>query len=249
MAIPRSEYPRPQFVREEWVCLNGTWEFEIDQGDSGIYRGIQERKLESEIVVPFCPESPLSGVNNQDFMHAVWYRREIDIPAAWEGKRALLHFQAVDYDTFVWIDNEFVGRHRGSSSTFEFDITRFITPGKTHALLVRARDYTKKRNQPAGKQCGDYILWNTFYPRVTGIWQTVWMEPVSQTYLHRPKITPDVATRSFHFAQRISNNSPGYTIRVTMSYGGKELCSEETDASRDFSPAVTLKVPESDVHL
>ena len=249
MEMPRAEYPRPQFVRDEWVCLNGKWEFEIDQGDSGIHRGIMDRKLISEIVVPFCPESPLSGINEQDFMHAVWYRRKIEIPQAWTDKRVLLHFQAVDYDTFVWIDNEFVGRHRGSSSTFHFDITRFITAGKTHDVLVRARDYTKKRNQTAGKQCGDYILWNTFYPRVTGIWQPVWLEPVPQTYLRRPKITPDVATHSFHFAQRISNNTPGMKLKVSMLYGGKLLASAETDVANDFSPAVVLKVPESDVHL
>jgi len=93
---PRSEYPRPQFMREDWLCLNGEWQFEIDQGDSGIDRGLRDRELNSRIIVPFCPESKLSGIENHDFYNAVWYRNRVTVPADWAGKRALLHFQAVD---------------------------------------------------------------------------------------------------------------------------------------------------------
>lgn len=101
---PRPEYPRPQFVREDWLCLNGEWQFELDPGDSGLARGLLERELAERIVVPFCPESVLSGVGNVDFLHAVWYRRAVLIPPAWRGKDVLLHFQAVDYDTTVWVN-------------------------------------------------------------------------------------------------------------------------------------------------
>ena len=101
-ATPRSEYPRPQFVREPWLCLNGEWQFEIDQGDSGLGRGLLERELADRIVVPFCPESELSGIGNRDFLNALWYRRIVEIPAAWSERSVLLHFQAVDYDTTVW---------------------------------------------------------------------------------------------------------------------------------------------------
>jgi beta-galactosidase/beta-glucuronidase len=94
MAIPRSEYPRPQFVREDWLCLNGEWQFEIDNGDSGLDRGLRDRELDCRITVPFCPESVLSGIGNVDFMNAVWYRRVVEIPAAWAGRKVLLHFQA-----------------------------------------------------------------------------------------------------------------------------------------------------------
>src|SRR5512133_3121205 len=102
MSIPRGEYPRPQFVRDQWLCLNGEWGFEIDQGDSGIDRGLLNRELTEKITVPFCPESKLSGIGNTDYLNAVWYRREVQIPGAWRGQRILLHLQAADYDTTVW---------------------------------------------------------------------------------------------------------------------------------------------------
>ena len=84
--IDRNEYPRPQFVRNEWVCLNGKWEFEIDQGDSGLERGLLKRKLKDHINIPFCPESKLSGICNKDYLNSVWYRRELTIPSDWKGK-------------------------------------------------------------------------------------------------------------------------------------------------------------------
>ena len=89
-AMPRPEYPRPQLVRRDWLCLNGRWQFEIDQGDSGLDRGLLERPLRGAIIVPFCPESKLSGVGNTDYLNAVWYRREVTIPRAWRGRRILL---------------------------------------------------------------------------------------------------------------------------------------------------------------
>ena len=96
MPTPRDEYPRPQFVRPDWLNLNGQWQFEIDQGDSGIDRGLLEGELSGAITVPFCPESRLSGIENHDYLNNVWYRRTVTIPAGWAGRRVLLHFQAVD---------------------------------------------------------------------------------------------------------------------------------------------------------
>jgi beta-galactosidase/beta-glucuronidase len=113
VGIPRPEHPRPQGVRPQWLSLNGTWGFEIDPGDSGRERGLVDRSLSSAIQVPFCPESRLSGINQTDFLNAVWYRREVRVPAPWGGKRVLLHFQAADYDTTVWVGGKPAGRHRG----------------------------------------------------------------------------------------------------------------------------------------
>src|SRR4030066_170647 len=98
MKLPRSEYPRPQFARADWLCLNGEWQFEIDPGDSGLDRGMLNRELQGRITVPFCPESTLSGIGNTDYLNAVWYRRQVTIPGAWGDRTVLLHFQAVDYD-------------------------------------------------------------------------------------------------------------------------------------------------------
>lgn len=112
-SVPRPEYPRPQFARRDWLNLNGLWQFETDRGDSGLERGLLTRELDSEILVPFPPESELSGIGDTDFLEAVWYRRVLSLPAEWAGRRVLLHFGAVDHDTTVWADGAEVARHRG----------------------------------------------------------------------------------------------------------------------------------------
>ncbi|MHC4202848.1 MAG: sugar-binding domain-containing protein, partial [Planctomycetota bacterium] len=140
MAVPRPEYPRPQFARDEWLCLNGEWQFEIDHGDSGLERGLRERELEGRITVPFCPESKLSGVEHTDFMDAVWYRREVTIPTEWAGRRAMLRFQAVDYDATVWVNGKEVGRHRGGFAPFACDLSPVAGPGDDITIVARARD-------------------------------------------------------------------------------------------------------------
>src|SRR3989339_1329512 len=129
MSIPRPEYPRPQFVRQDWLCLNGDWQFEVDHADTGLERGVKDRDLTDRILVPFCPESTLSGIGNTDFMEAVWYRREVRIPRAWQGRHAVLHFQAVDYDATVWVNGVEVGRHRGGFSPFAWDLRGVGKPG------------------------------------------------------------------------------------------------------------------------
>ena len=153
--IPRSEYPRPQFVRDEWLCLNGEWQFEIDQGDSGLQRGLLVRELQGRIIVPFCPESELSGIHNRDFMSAVWYRRTVDIPADWAGKRILLHIQACDYDSAVWVNGAEAGRHRGGFSPFSCDLHGIAEAGQAITIVIRARD-NGQQPQPRGKQTRDY---------------------------------------------------------------------------------------------
>ena len=140
MTIPRPEYPRPQFVRRQWLCLNGEWQFEIDHGDSGLQRGLLDRDLAQRIVVPFCPESTLSGVGNTDFMRAVWYRRSVTIPMEWTGYNVLLHFQAVDYDATVWANGVQIGRHRGGFTPFTCNLRGVAAPGQTVTIVVRARD-------------------------------------------------------------------------------------------------------------
>ena len=122
MMIPRNEYPRPQFARKDWLCLNGLWQFEIDYSDSGLEQGFLQRPLRHEIVVPFCPESKLSGVEHSGFMNAVWYRKEVEIPRAWQGKRVLLNLQAVDYETTVWVNATEVARHKGCWCGFQCDL-------------------------------------------------------------------------------------------------------------------------------
>ena len=240
--IPRDEYPRPQFVRDEWLCLNGRWQFEIDQGDSGLERGLLERDLNAAITVPFCPESRLSGTENHDFLNAVWYRRRVTIPAAWTGRRVLLHFQAVDYDATVWVNGVEVGRHRGGFSPFSCDLHGVAAAGDEAVITVRARD-TRERPQPRGKQARDYAPRGAIYVRTTGIWQTVWMEPVPDLALRRPRLTPDLANGVIRLQQPLTCNRPGLRLRAALSDAQGAVASAECAADLDLAPRLDLAIP------
>ena len=241
--MPRSEYPRPQFVRPEWLCLNGEWQFEMDAGDSGRERGLARRPLRDRITVPFCPESVLSGIGHTDFMNAVWYRREVAVPPEWAGRRVLLHFQAVDYDTTVWVNGREVGRHRGGFTPFTCDLGD--AGGQTVAISVRARD-PHRGPQPRGKQSSDYENDGCLYTRTTGIWQTVWLEPVPmRASLGRPRLTPDVAGGPFRLEQPIRGERRGLRLRATLADALGPVATAECPAESDFTPQLDLLVPEA----
>jgi len=246
MSIPRNEYPRPQFRRRDWQCLNGEWQFEVDPDDKGLENGLLERDLAQKILVPFCPESSLSGIGRTDFMNCVWYRRKVDVPKEWAGRKVRLHFQAVDHDATVWMNGEEVGRHRGGFTPFTCDLGDVA--GQRITLVVRARDDVR-RSQPAGKQCKDLKLWGCFYMRTTGIWQTVWMEPVPDVHLKRPRITPDVANRRFHIVQPVTSNKRGWRLRATAFLDGGEVARAETAADLDLAPSLDLAIPADSVKL
>ena len=140
-AIPRPEYPRPQFERQEWINLNGQWSYTFDFSRSGMDRELfRSEGFDASITVPFAPQSELSGVGYTDFIPEMWYHRTLDIPSEWAGDRIILHFGAVDYIASVYIDGRIAGRHWGGSSSFAIDITRLVTAGKTHNLVVRVED-------------------------------------------------------------------------------------------------------------
>ena len=240
--MPRPEYPRPQFMRGDWLCLNGEWQFEIDQGDSGLERGLLKRDLHDRITVPFCPESQLSGIENPDFMRAVWYRRSVNIPAAWAGKRILLHFQAVDYDSAVWVNGVEVGRHRGGFSPFSCDLSGVAAAGDDIEIVLRARD-DGLSPQPRGKQSREFGHSGAIYVRTTGIWQSVWMEPVPDMSLQRPRITPDLANATIRLEQPISGNAPGLRLRATLSDENGDVATAECSAEYDLAPRLDLPVP------
>lgn len=242
-SLPRPEYPRPQFVRADWLCLNGPWQFEADPGDSGLERGLRDKELAQTIQVPFCPESPLSGIHNEDFMDAVWYRRTVAIPAEWAGRDLLLHFQAVDYDATVWVNGVEVGRHRGGFTPFTCNLAGVAKAGENATIVVRARD-DHRPPQPRGKQIVRYYApQGVHYPRTTGIWQTVWLEPVPASSLQRPRITPDVANSAFRIDQPVRNAKRGQTVRITVRDGEEVVSSAESAASEDFTPHLDLPVP------
>jgi beta-galactosidase/beta-glucuronidase len=248
--VPRSEYPRPQFVRDGWLCLNGEWEFEIDYADTGRERGLCERPLELCIAVPFCPESAMSGIEHKDFMNAVWYRRTIEIPDEWQGRDVLLHFQAVDYDATIWVNGVEVGKHRGGFSPFTCELRGVAGAGETATIVVRARDLRETFSswdtgpgKPCGKQSNhQYANAGCHYDRTTGIWQTVWMEPVPATRLGRPRITPDVAGSRFIVEQPITNSRKSTRLAVTLKMGDEIVARTECATDSDFTPCVDLVI-------
>ena len=237
-AVPRPEYPRPQFERSEWQNLNGDWTYAFDFGKSGMDRKLYESKgFDGKITVPFCPESELSGVKYTDFIPAMWYHRTIEMPAAWKGKRTMLNFQGVDYFSAIYIDGQLVGRHWGSSSPFGFDITDFISDGKPHDLVVRVEDDVRSGVQPKGKQSALYYSHGCDYTRTTGIWQTVWMEPVDAAGLKNVYIVPDLDNSRF-VVKPAYKSLNGQTIEVTVKDGGKVV-----------SRAVKAAVPGQDIAM
>ena len=246
--MPRSEYPRPQLQRRDWLCLNGQWQFETDPGNSGIDRGLLESELPRRITVPFCPESKLSGIGNTDFLTAVWYRRTVKIPADWAGRDVLLHFQAVDYDATVWVNGVEVARHRGGFTPIACELAGIAEPGQEATIVVRARD-DHRQFKPMGKQSSLYGNHGCHYTRTTGIWQSVWMEPIGKTYLLRPRITPDVAGSKFRLQQPLRGQTRGLKLRAILRDSKGEICRAEAPADRDFCAFLDLPIAPDRVRL
>ena len=236
--IPRPEYPRPRLVRDAWLNLNGTWQFEIDRGASGRARGVQNAdRLAGSITVPFCPESKLSGVGDTDFIPAVWYRREVEIPADWQGKRVLLHVGAVDYDAEAWVNGVSVGTHRGGYVPFDAEITRALKPGK-NVITIYAEDDTRSPLQPTGKQSDRYESYKCWYTRTTGIWQTVWLEAVPETYVAALKLTPDLEAGQVLVEAKVNGADLDVELAVEALAGGKTVGSAVAKRAGDRAAAM-----------
>lgn len=222
--IPRPEYPRPQFERTTWVNLNGTWTYEFDLDDSGKKRNLPTAKeLSKTITVPFCPESKLSGVNHTDFIKKMWYQRSLPIPADWSNKKILLHFGAVDYLAEIYIDGRLVGFHNGGSSPFVIDISRIAKPGNSHNLVVSVSDDAKSGRQACGKQSPEKNSFACFYTRVTGIWQTVWMEALSPCGLKSANTYPDINNNQLIITPEFYQISNDQTLEVTIYDSEKKI--------------------------
>jgi glycosyl hydrolase family 2 len=219
--IARPEYPRPQFRRPEWLNLNGTWEFRVGGGPW------------TRITVPFCPEASLSGVGRTGPMAEVWYRRRVTVPAEWRGRDVLLHFQAVDYDATVWVDDDELARHRGGFTPFTAMLPANAA-GREIEITVRVLDDIESP-QPRGKQSRRPENWSVFYTRTTGIWQTVWLEPVPEVRLLRPRLLPDVAGRRLLIRQPVSHSRPGWRVRARAGDAAATA-----DLGLDFAPLLVL---------
>ncbi len=241
-AMPKPEHPRPQLIREKWMNLNGTWGFEIDAGDSGVERGLTTRELTGEILVPFAPESALSGIEHVDFMEAVWYRRTVSIPQEWAGQNVLLHFGAVDHDATVWVNGVEVARHRGGFTPFTADLGGVVEAGADAVIVVRARD-SRHEMQARGKQATWYNNTHCQYTRTTGIWQTVWLEAVPEIYIKRLRMTPNLADSSITVEVPISRNRTGHKVSAVLTDGSGTRIEASARADLDLTPSLRLSIP------
>jgi Beta-galactosidase/beta-glucuronidase len=213
------EYPRPIMVRQQWQNLNGLWDYAIlPKG------GRVPQTFDGQILVPFCIESSLSGVQKEVGKdNELWYRREFTVPSSWKGQRILLHFGAVDWKADVWVNGVKVGSHTGGYAPFTFDMTQALNSKGTNAISVRVWDPSDKSYQPRGKQVSK--PGGIFYTSVTGIWQTVWMEPVNEVYFQDIKTVPDIDNNMVTVWAKLSDQSSNDLLEVLVTENGKTIAS------------------------
>ncbi len=249
-----NEYPRPQFARAAWDNLNGLWDFAFDDQNAGEARGWYRRPgLDRKIRVPFVYESVASGIHDETHHPNVWYQREFSIDPQYAGKRIILHFQGADYLTKVWINGNHAGMHRGSSSKFQLDITDHVQWGQTNRITVKCED-SKSGCQPRGKQRWHDHNYGCWYVQSTGIWKTVWLEYVAETYLEKVKITPDLDDAAVSFEYTIHNYEahPDLTIHTLISFRGQPVREVSLSPARSFAKLkldVTAEALVDGVHL
>lgn len=190
---PTNRHPRPQLVRARWTDLSGMWSFAYDDGDTGLAEHWEqdETRFERKIVVPFAPESEASGIGDKAFHPILWYRRTFDVPAGDRPARLVLHFGAVDYRARVWLNGQLLGEHEGGQTPFSFEIGHLLVPGREQTLVVRVEDDPHDLSQPRGKQYWEHEPGFIFYHRTSGIWRTVWLEPLDACTVAELRWTPD----------------------------------------------------------
>lgn len=243
MEIYRQEHPNPQWERTEWRNLNGEWEFDFDFGRSARDKKLYEGGvLSKKINVPFCPESELSGIGYTDFMAAVCYRKVFKLSAEDIKKNIILHFGAVDYESFVYINGQLVKTHIGGYSSFDVDITKYVSVGE-NTIFVIAEDDVRSHCQPAGKQSEKYQSEGCFYTRTTGIWQTVWLEFLPDEYIKNAKYYPDIENGTLTIIGNVSGCGEVY---AKASFEGKPM----GEASVKVNNSVfTMQIKLSELHL
>src|SRR5215211_5627023 len=230
---PRPEYPRPQFRRQAWTNLNGEWSFAFDDADVGLARGWQNTDaaalrsdhspFDRKITVPFCYQSKLSGIGETAFHDVIWYARTFEY-APTDDERLLLHFSAVDYRATVWVNGMQVASHEGGHTPFSADVTHALAGEvQDNVVVVRAEDPSRDVTIPRGKQYWKERSEGIFYTRTTGIWQTVWLEPVNRRRIESLCLTPDVDAASVEVEVSVRGIEPGMSLRAKVELDGEQV--------------------------
>ncbi len=242
--IYRQEHPKPQFERKNWINLNGDWQFEIDRVNSGIDRGLMKDDviLKDTITVPFCPQSELSGINDKEFMLSVWYKKAVSITEEQLKGKVFLHFGAVDYQSYVYVNGVLCGEHKGGYVSFKVDVTDHLHVGE-NILCVHAQDDERSPMIPSGKQCFAYYSCGCHYTRTTGIWQTVWMEFCPVTHIEKIKYLTDAEAATLTV---IADVKGAATLTVKASFEGKDCGSASVVSD---GQQIVLTLPLTEKHL
>ena len=242
--IPRNEHPNPNFKRNDYIILNGEWDFEFDFGDSGKERNLfsVDAEFSKKINVPFCPESELSGIGYKDFMAAVWYKRTVEITEEQLKGKAFIVFGAVDFHASVYVNGEFAGDHFGGYTSFRIDATKFLKAG-VNVITVCAQDDTRSPLQARGKQSELVYSHDCDYTRTTGIWQTVYMEFCPENYIKSVKYYPNITDGTLTIHAELVGNG---TFSAAAFWDGKDVGSASTDT---LGQTATLTLNLSEKHL
>ena len=236
------EYPRPLLERENWLNLNGLWDYAITPAGTA-----EPSIFDGNILVPFAIESSLSGVQKiVGDKNELWYKREFTIPSSWKGKNILLNFGAVDWRTEVYLNNILIGGHQGGYTPFSFDITPFVTKSGVQKLVVKVWDPSDRGFQPRGKQTSrPEGIW---YTAVTGIWQTVWLEPVSEKHISSIRAVPDIDNNRVAVSIVSSGLEHGDIFEVTIFDGIKAISTAKASGCQTVNipvPSPKLWSPDS----
>ncbi len=236
-------YPRPQFERDGWISLNGTWDFSLDP--EALWGDPQEVNWDRTILVPFSPETSLSGVHETGFYSAVWYRRQFGLPDLQGGQRLFLHFGAVDYCATVWVNGIKVGSHEGGYTPFRVDVTEALLPGVEQQIAVRAEDDPLDLAKPRGKQDWKFEPHSIWYPRTTGIWQTVWLEIVPESFIDAVRWTSNLERWEIGMEAYIGGPSRnGFSLAIRL-HAGDQLLAQDTYSvtAREVHRRIALSDP------
>lgn len=243
--IPREEFPRPDFKREQWLCLNGEWNFAFDDNKGGLEKGYHKNQnLPQKIVVPFCYQSNMSGIGDSAYHETVWYAREVVLEKN-ANSCILLKFGAVDYEAQIWINGLFLGRHQGGHVQFEFDITPLVHTGINTIAVCVSDD--RSLSKPRGKQIWQDKNERCWYTPTTGIWQSVWLEMTSCAHMEKILLTPDIDRRCIQVEVFLSKTMRDSELEFIISYEGKVVKKLRTAVTDTYTKEILTLIEEDAV--